>query len=181
MRALLFGLALLALGGCSTMKIDDFTKTTPVFDLESYFSGHTRAWGMFEDGSGNIKRQFTVDIHGYHQDGEFVLDESFVYNDGEKQSRTWRIRNMGEGRYEGRAGDVIGVAEGVQRGQALNWRYKLELPFNDGTIAVDFEDWMLLQPDDVLLNRAKVSKFGFGVGQVTLFFQRKDAPINKVN
>jgi len=73
------------------------------------------------------------------------------------------------------------VAEGVQRGQALNWRYKLELPFNDGTIVVDFDDWMLLQPDDVLLNRARVSKFGFGVGQVTLFFQRKAAPINKVN
>jgi len=163
------------------MKIDDFAKTTPVFDLETYFSGHTRAWGMFEDGSGNIKRQFTVDIHGYHQDGEFVLDESFVYNDGEKQTRTWRIRNLGEGRYEGRAGDVIGVAIGVQRGQALNWRYKLDLPFNDGTIAVDFDDWMLLQPDNVLLNRAKVSKFGFGVGQVTLFFQRKEALATKVN
>jgi len=88
MRALLIGLVLLALGGCSTMKIDDFAKTTPVFDLERYFSGHTRAWGMFEDGSGNIMRQFTVDIHGYHQDGEFVLDESFVYDDGEKQTRT---------------------------------------------------------------------------------------------
>jgi hypothetical protein len=31
---------------------------------------------------------------------------------------------------------------------------------------------MYLQPDGVLINRATVSKFGFKVGEVTLFFSK---------
>lgn len=174
MRTLIVVLALFTLVGCSTMKIDDFAGTQPTFELERYFTGYTRAWGLFQDRAGNVKRQFTVDIHGYRDGEDFVLDESFLYNDGERQTRTWRIRNLGEGRYEGRAADVIGVAQGVARGQALNWRYTLALPYGDGTLAVDFDDWMLLQPDDVLINRATVRKFGLRVGEVTLFFLRKN-------
>ncbi len=29
---------------------------------------------------------------------------------------------------------------------------------------VDFDDWMFLQPDGVLLNRAKIGNFGFNLG-----------------
>jgi len=173
MRILLFGLMFLVLSGCSGMKIQDFANTQPPFDLEQYFTGNTRAWGMFMDRSGAVKRQFTVDIHGYRQGDEFILDESFVYSDGEKQKRTWKISRTADGKYEGRADDVNGVALGEAAGQALNWRYSLNLPMGDGTIAVDFDDWMLLQQDDVLINRAVVSKFGFRVGEVILFFQRK--------
>ncbi|MEW5837288.1 MAG: DUF3833 domain-containing protein [Pseudomonadota bacterium] len=173
MRAWLLMLSFLFLAGCSTMHIEDFRDTQPKFDLEQYFSGHTRAWGSFFDRGGHLKRQFTVDIHGYRQGDDFILDEAFVYNDGERQSRQWRIRSMGDGQYEGRAPDVLGVAKGVARGQALNWRYKLDLPYGDGSISVDFDDWMFLQTEEVLVNRADVSKFGFKVGEVVLFFQRQ--------
>ena len=176
MRLPVSGLLFFLLSACSTMQIEDFRDTKPSFDLERYFTGHTQAYGSFFDRGGTLKRQFVVDIHGYRQGEEFILDEAFEYNDGEKQSRQWRIRALGDGRYEGRAGDVIGVAQGQALGQALNWRYQLNLPFGDGTIAVDFDDWMFLQTEDVLANRATISKWGFRVGEVMLFFQRSSDP-----
>ncbi|MBM3480321.1 MAG: DUF3833 domain-containing protein, partial [Alphaproteobacteria bacterium] len=40
---------------------------------------------------------------------------------------------------------------------------------------VDFDDWMFLQPGGVMLNRARVSKFGIAIGEVTLSFSRGGA------
>jgi hypothetical protein len=39
-------------------------------------------------------------------------------------------------------------------------------------LAVHFDDWMYLQPDGLLLNRAYVTKWGFAVGSVTLAFRK---------
>ena len=38
---------------------------------------------------------------------------------------------------------------------------------------------MFLQADDVLVNRAKVSKFGIELGEVTIFFRRM--PVTAAN
>lgn len=173
MRILLSLILALVLSGCASMNIDDFRGSKPEFDLERYFSGHTRAYGSFFDRGGNLKRQFTVEIQGYRQGEEFVLDEHFSYSDGEKQTRQWRIRAMGDGRYVGRAADVVGDAEGIARGQALNWRYQLRLPWGEGTVDVDFDDWMFLQTEDVIINRAAISKWGLRVGEVVLFFHKQ--------
>ncbi|MEW5755544.1 MAG: CIA30 family protein [Pseudomonadota bacterium] len=43
---------------------------------------------------------------------------------------------------------------------------------DDKTWKVHFDDWMFLQPNGVLINRAKMSKFGIELGEVILFFQR---------
>jgi hypothetical protein len=163
---------LVLLGGCSSMDPKDFQGTTPALDLFAYFDGRTRAWGIFQGRGGELKRQFTVDIEGRVAGDELTLTEDFVYADGETQRRVWRIRRIDEHRFEGRADDVVGSAEGTAFGQALNWRYTLRLPFRDSTVDVQFDDWMFLQADDVLINRATVRKFGFKVGEVTLFFTR---------
>ena len=79
------------------------------------------------------------------QDGTLVLDESFVYADGEHATRLWRIRPLGNGEYEGTAGDVVGTARGRVAGNAMNWVYDLDLPINGSVWRVHFDDWMLLQ------------------------------------
>jgi hypothetical protein len=167
-------LALLSalLVGCSGMKPKDFEGTTPALDLFEYFAGPTRAWGIFQDRSGTLKRQFTVDIMGEIEGDLLTLTEDFVYADGEESQRIWRITRIDEHCYEGRADDVVGVAEGIVYGQALNWTYTLQLPYKGSTIDVKLNDWMFLQPDGILVNRATVSKFGLKVGEVTIFFQR---------
>ena len=157
-------------GGCSVMQPKDFEGTSPRLELFDYFAGTTRAWGIFQDRSGNLQRQFTVDIRGEVEGDELTLTEDFVYADGETQRRIWRIRRIDGHRYEGRADDVVGTATGLAYGNALNWSYTLRLPYRGNEINVKFDDWMFLQTDGVLVNRAKVSKFGLKVGEVTLFF-----------
>ncbi len=164
---------LLITGGCSNMEPIEFKDSGPTLRIEEYFLGKTRAWGIFEDRFGRLRRQFTVSIHGRIKDGELVLDEHFEYADGERDRRIWRIRKTGEHAYEGRAADVIGVAKGEAYGNALNWRYDMDLPVGGRKIRVTFNDWMFLQPSDVLVNRARVTKFGIEIGQVTLFFNKQ--------
>lgn len=173
-RLLVLVLPLTLLAGCSGMQPKDFEGTTPQLDLFEYFRGPTKAWGIFQDRAGSLKRQFTVDIEGTVEGDLLTLVEDFVYADGEESQRIWRITRLDENRFEGRADDVVGVAEGVAYGQALNWRYTLQLPYKGSTIDVALNDWMFLQPDGVLVNRATVSKFGFRVGEVTLFFQKNE-------
>lgn len=166
----------MTLAGCSSVRIDDYRDTSPALDLFAYFAGETRAWGIFQDRSGMLKRRFTVDIVGRVDGDELTLEEDFVYDDGELQRRVWRIRRIDATRFEGRADDVIGVAQGAIAGSALNWRYTLRLPVGDRNFDVQFDDWMWLQPDGVLINRARVSKFGLRVGEVTLFFNKPAQP-----
>ena len=161
----------LFLTSCSTdMKITDFSKNKPQFKLEEYFNGKTEAWGMFHDRFGNLKRSFRVDIVGTLDSDILTLDEKFLYDDGEEDSRIWTIRILGDNKYSGEASDVIGKAMGISSGNALNWKYKLNLKVKDSTIMVDFDDWMFLQDKGVLINRAEVKKWGLNIGVVTITF-----------
>lgn len=174
-KALALGLSLVLLSACSTMKPEDFADTRPTLVLEEYFAGHVEAWGIFEDRFGRLRRSFTVQIDGSWDGEELTLDERFCYDDGETDRRVWRIRKLDAHHYQGRADDVVGIAEGRAYGKALNWRYRLDLPIGDRLVRVHFDDWMYLQPGGVLVNRATVSKFGVTLGEVTLFFRRADA------
>ena len=171
---LLCMIILLILTGCSHMKIDDFENREPNLVLEEYFSGRVYAWGIFEDRFGNLRREFLVEIDAYMDGETLVLDEYFLYSDGEEDRRVWRINPLGDGRYEGRADDIVGTAEGQVRGNALSWRYRMDLKVGDGAWRVAFDDWMYLQPGGVMVNRASVRKWGVELGQVTLSFMRAD-------
>jgi hypothetical protein len=167
-------LFLVTLTGCMTMKPSNFANETPKFVLEDYFDGKTRAWGIFEDRFGNVKRQFVVDIDGRWDGKRLILDENFVFNDGEKSFRQWRIVKNSDGTYTGEADDVIGTAKGISSGNALNWSYVLDLKIGDDkTTKVTFDDWMFLQPGGVLINRARMSKFGIEIGQITISFMKR--------
>ena len=70
--------------------------------------------------------------------------------------------------------DVVGKATGISSGNALNWKYKLNLKVKDSTILVDFDDWMFLQDKGILINRAEVKKWGLNIGVVTITFLKLD-------
>ena len=165
-------LALIVISGCTSMKPTDFSETTPVLRIEEYFVGQTRAWGIFEDRFGNLRRQFVVDIQGSWDGESLILDEKFLYRNGDTDRRIWTIKKFDEHRYEGRTDNLIGTAIGESYGNALNWRYDMNLKVGKNTLQVHFNDWMFLQPSSVLVNRARVSKFGIEIGEVTLFFQK---------
>ncbi|WP_033422840.1 DUF3833 domain-containing protein [Hydrogenovibrio halophilus] len=166
---------------CSAVPVDDYAGQTPKLDIMHFFQGHTFAWGQFQDRSGKVIRRFEVDITGtvssHNGQRQLTLDERFVYDDGEKQTRVWEITETAPDTYIGTAGDVIGQAEGKAAGPALNWRYTLDLPYKDDSIHVQFDDWMFLHNDRTLVNRATVSKWGFKVGEVTLFFRKPTSQV----
>ena len=166
---------LFGLSGCSTMKLSDYSNLSPEFVLEEYFSGRTVAHGVFENRAGDIVSQFTVTIDGRVEGDMLILDEDFVYKDGKTETRLWKIRILPGGRYEGTTDGVVGIARGERSGNAFNWVYTFDLPVGDTTYRLKFDDWMFLQDDRVMINRAFVTKWGFNVGSVTLSFYKEDA------
>jgi len=152
------------------MDIDKFKNNNPELILEDYFSGKVEAWGLFHDRFGNLQRSFSVDIDGKKDGDTLVLNEKFLYDDGEQEQRIWKIKILGEKKYLGSADDVIGEAKGKAVGNALNWTYKLNLKVKNSTVTVDFDDWMFLQDRNILINRADVKKWGIKIGVVTITF-----------
>ncbi|MCB1895119.1 MAG: DUF3833 domain-containing protein [Zoogloeaceae bacterium] len=169
---LLAGLA--GLGGCGSVDIGRHAGEQPTLELSRYFDGTIDAWGLFQDRSGAVVKRFRVTIEGRWSNGHGVLDERFIYSDGSRQQRVWRIDALGDGRYRGRADDVVGVAVGESAGNALRWRYVLRLPVDEREYNISFDDWMYLIDERVLINRSVMRKFGIRLGEVTLTMRRRD-------
>jgi Protein of unknown function (DUF3833) len=163
----------IGLTGCGSQKISDYAREKPTLELRDYFNGTIDAHGVFTDRSGKVVKRFTVVLTGTWQGDDGVLDEDFSYSDGSKQRRVWRLKKLGNGKYSGRADDVVGVAHGEQLGNAFNWTYTLALPVDGKVYEVQFDDWMYLMSDKVLLNKATMRKFGWRLGEVTLSFSKR--------
>ena len=163
----------LALTGCASQDIEAYASQTPVLDLRSYFNGTLTAYGIFTDRSGSVVKRFTVLMNCNWRGNEGVLDESFTYSDGTTQKRIWRLTQLPDGRYTGRADDVVGQASGQTRGNAFHWTYTLSLPVDGTVYEVQFDDWMYLMTDTVMLNKATMRKFGIRLGEVTLAFTKQ--------
>ncbi|MEN8625763.1 DUF3833 domain-containing protein [Psychrobacter proteolyticus] len=175
-----FGLsAMLLTSGCATQNIQAYQNTTPTLDMHEFFSGQIDGWGMFQGRNGEVKKRFYVDIDATHEgDNVIVLNEKFSWADGTKSQRIWRLTEQADGSWKGMAGDVIGEATGQVVGNTLHWNYLLELPVEDKTYKVNFDDWMYLINEDVMLNRSVMKKFGVELGSVTLSMHRKPSDAN---
>ena len=161
---------LLGLGGCASQRIENYQGQSPVLDLRTYFNGRVMAYGLFQDRSGQVIKRFTVQMDCSWEGDQGTLDERFTYADGSTQRRIWKLTRQADGRYTGRADDVVGQAVGQVAGNAFNWTYTLSLPVDGSVYEVQFDDWMYLIDSKVMLNRATMSKFGVRLGEVTLSF-----------
>lgn len=175
---LLSGMATTTLGaaslsGCASPTVDDYATEKPALDLRNYFNGIVDAWGLFTDRNGKVVKRFTVEMRCDWINGQGTLDEDFVYSDGTREKRIWKLTDQGLGLFTGTAGDVVGIAEGKTKGNAFNWRYTLALPVDGSVMNVQMDDWMYLMNDRVMLNKARMTKFGIHLGDVTLSFTRR--------
>ena len=163
----------LGLTACAGPTVDDYAQEKPTLDLRNYFNGIVDAWGVFTNRNGQVVKRFTVEMKCSWQGEQGVLDEDFVYSDGTQEKRVWRLTHLGDGRYEGTAGDVVGTAQGQTRGNTFRWGYTLALPVSGKVLNVSMDDWMYLMNDRVMLNKARMSKWGVHLGDVTLSFTRR--------
>ncbi len=166
-------IGILMLSACSTPDMALYAKENPALDMQQYFKGTVDAWGMFQNRKGEVVKRFNVIIQCSWQGDVGTLDEAFNYSDGTQQKRVWTLKKQANGRYIGTAADVVGEAVGIVSGNALNWKYVLALPVDGKIYNVNFDDWMILIDEKVMLNRAVMSKFGIKLGEVTLSFRKR--------
>ncbi len=163
----------MGLAGCAAPSVMDYAGEKPTLDLKTYFNGVIDAWGVFTDRNGKVVKRFTVEMKCQWNNGQGILDEDFIYSDGKTEKRIWKLTDKGDGFYTGTAGDVVGTAQGQVKGNAFNWTYTLALPVDGTIIHVHMDDWMYLMNERVMLNKARMTKLGIHLGDVTLSFLRR--------
>jgi hypothetical protein len=171
MKKILVLIIFFILTGCTnTMKPTDFKDQNPRLIIEDYLSGKVKAWGVLQNRSGKVTRQFKADLNGKWDGTQLILDETFNWTDGEKQTRQWTIKKIDKHNYEGSASDVVGKAKGFSYGPAFKFEYVLLVPVKGKDIKITFDDWIFMQDEKVAINRATMTKFGIKVAELTVMF-----------
>ena len=174
MRIFAVACLVLLLAGCAGRPdLADDTLSTRDFNLEEFFAGQVVGYGQFQDRFGTVRRRFEVDVIGTWDGRTLTLEEDFVYADGSTERRVWTLEKTGPETWRGSAPGVLGVATGEERGDAFNWRYRIDLPVPNGTLRVSFDDWMWQVSEDRVLNRAYMDKLGVGIGEVIIWFEKQ--------
>ncbi len=168
---LLFTFLLISCSG-NNMKPIDFKDQKPRLIIEDYLSGDVRAWGILQNRSGKVIRQFSAELNGSWDGNQLILNEKFNWSDGEVQKRQWKINKIDEHNYEGVAGDVVGKAKGYSYGPTFKFEYVLLVPVKGREMKITFDDWIFKQNDEIAINRATMTKFGIKVAELTVLFQK---------
>ena len=96
----------------NSMNPEDFKDKKPRLIIEEFLAGEVKAWGVLQNRSGKVTRQFSAILDGKWDGQELILNETFNWDDGEVQTRQWKIKKIDQHNYEGTAGDVAGKAKG---------------------------------------------------------------------
>jgi hypothetical protein len=141
-------------------------------ELTEFFEGRTTAWGLFEDRFGKVRRRFRIEIHGRWSDEQFLLEESFDFDDGEKDHRVWRISATKDGTFSATCPECIGTAIAHAATDSLTMAYAFRLKLKSRTIDVDCDDRFYRIDRDTVMNRTTMRKWGVKLGELSIFFQR---------
>jgi len=169
------GISLVGLSGCSvSVEGNDYKAVQPAFDIEQFFDGDVKAWGIVQNRSGEVVQRFVVDIAGKVEGDTLTLDEKFEYGVGEGPTeRVWTIVKQSDNTFIGSATDIEGPAIGTSYGNAFNFHYEMDLPVDDTTYAVTFDDWFWAFDENTMMNRSYIRKFGIVMAEVTIFMQKQ--------
>jgi hypothetical protein len=154
------------------MKPQDFEQESIKLIPEQYFSGTTRGVGVFFDRFGDLKTSFTVDLTGEWDGKVLTLTEQLLYKNGDKLTRVYTFEKKNDHEYIGHTPDVVGDIRIEVYGNTMKWVYDLNQDIDDSKVLLHFNDWMHLQPDGIILNRAYASKFGIGLGEVFMSIRK---------
>lgn len=143
----------------------------PPFDPFAFFEGRTRGLGTLKV-RGAAPEQVRVEGRGERlSDGTFRLEQAVTRGDGEPQTRTWRLRQVGPGQYAGTLTDASGRVTAEAEGSTLRIRYRM------GT-ATTMSQSLALQPGgSVALNRSTVRVLGVPWARLTERIRRLDGAV----
>lgn len=142
--------------------------------LEDYFRGKTVGKGVFESGIAGVYRPFTVYLTGTWnaRTSTLRLREDFVYEDGERDTKTWFFQKTGPGSYVGKRADVRAPTHVRTVGNSLKFSYVADVVTGDKTIGLRFRDTLTQVDRRTVRNTARVYRFGIPIGKVDLTFRK---------
>lgn len=158
--ALLFAFAGTFLASCASTPSDfahrEFAPQ-PGFDAIAFFTGRS-------EGRGELSKVFSKpvavqvsSVGSVDGEGTLTLVQDITEGDKAMRTRSWTIREVSPGRYEGTLTDATGPVEGESEGNRLTLRYKM-----DGGFQV--KQVLTLSPDgNSASNRLTVSLVGIRV------------------
>ncbi len=161
---------------CSNIANTPSSEHQPALLLEHFFNGNLTAHGIVKNRKGDVIRTFNATIDASWEGDTGVLEEDFIFDDGEKQQRIWTLTKQQRDHYIGTAGDVVGEAKLNLSGNRLFIKYVLQVPYKGRLIDVKVDDRMYLVSPDVLINESLLYKWGFKVGSVSLVILRPSQP-----
>jgi hypothetical protein len=171
MKALLILILSLCVG-CSSMKLSDYAAKTPQLNFKAHFLGRHEGSGAFFDRFGSARQRFTIALEGVESAQGFVLHEVLTYETGEVINRDYNIVQQSPSHFEATNPDIIGKATINTAGNAAQWKYVLKQKIGERVWNLSFDDWMFLNTDNSIINRATASIWGFRVGEVVMVLRK---------
>ncbi|MBJ7538016.1 DUF3833 domain-containing protein [Marinomonas transparens] len=172
MRQMAILIGLLFLVGCSSTDVSLYADNKPKFELQEFFSGSLTAHGILKNRSGEVTRYFNATLEGHWEDGIGTLDEVFLFDDGERQNRTWTMTPDLNGHYTATANDVVGAGNIKIAGNALFMNYVLQVPYDGDLLEVNVDDRMYMVKEGVVINESVMRKFGVEVGYLSIVIEK---------
>ena len=153
--------------------LNQFDRNAQSFDPVIFFDGHFQAQGIFVDRFGQVQKRFVIDISCDTEAKKTTLHEKFTYDDGKTETRSWTLVKQSADKYTAYTDDVIGKGVGYVKGAVFRLKYDFLLTLYGRKVKVHFDDVMVKQTENTILNRAKLSKFGLLLGELYITFSRK--------
>lgn len=158
--------------GCSSIDPKIYQANSPKLDIRKYLNGKLEAQGILQDRGGKLVKSFTVKMEGKWQGNQGTLEEHFVFSDGKKDHRIWKINFIDDNHFTAKAHDTVGEAKGEQYGNVMNMEYVLALDVDGKKYDIKLSDWIYLVDEKNAVNLSKMSKFGFNVGTLSISFKK---------
>lgn len=165
-KAFALGLAAALPAGCEAAP-ERVPAGAPAFDPIAFFSGRTEGRGTVKiilSGAEPLRVEGRGRVEG---DGSLLLDQTIWRGERKPQSRQWRMRAVGPGRYRGTLTDAVGPVMIETRGPVLRIGYDAK----DGTIE---QQLTLDAAGRVATNRMVVRRLGLVVARIDETIRKLD-------
>ena len=161
--------------GCTShLPPSAFASTSPAFDPVTFWTGHTKSWGVIEnlDAAPTSIIRTTTDSTPEGPNGLHMIQH--VIHNGENTTRDWHFRRTAPGHFEATANDVVGTARGATSGRTLHWTWTLATHQGNPLFNVTMDQWMYLADNGTLMNRTIITKLGVRIAEVSEQFVRSN-------
>ncbi|MEL6520452.1 MAG: DUF3833 family protein [Pseudomonadota bacterium] len=154
---------------------EDYEAGQPQFDLREHLKGPITCEGVIFGPTGRVSSRFVADFDAHWEGNVGVMKEHFRYDSGSTQDREWRLTVGNDGAIKADADDLVEPGVGMQRGSAVQLKYRIRLPESSGGHVLDTTDWMYLVENGSIINKSQFRKYGFKVAELVATMRRKDA------